>query len=164
MGPDAEFYAKFADSEAPGTPPLPPTPPKSIFKIHLKSDPEKTLEKSRKRAPEGPQTGPDGGPNLLNSAKRAFQNACEKKGARRAATEVARDPLLPPKCCSRLSGSVVFTFPLVAPKCSQMAPQGSLLGPFGPQNGPKVLARTLPKHNENSMRFSMPPGLQKTPK
>ena len=41
----SDSQVRFSDSEATGTPPLPPAPPKSIPKINLKSDPEKEAQK-----------------------------------------------------------------------------------------------------------------------
>ena len=81
----------------PAAQPLPPTLPKSIFKITKKSDLEKKPQKFRKIASQGLQTDPDGRPNPLISIKSAYQNAGKKKGARSDASEVVQDPLFPLK-------------------------------------------------------------------
>ena len=146
--------------KVPGTPPTPPTPPKSMPKSDLKSDPEKTPPNCPKVLPKAPQTDPNGSPNPLNSAKSASQNAYKKTCAQSGANEVSQDPLRPQKLCSRLSGSIVFTFPPVTQKSSKMAPNDPLLEPFGPPNGPKVAQRSLQKNIKKSLRFLMPPGLQ----
>jgi len=121
---------------------------------------KKTLKSGPKVFPKGPQTGSNGSPNPLIYAKSAFQNAYTTKCSQSHANEAPQDSLQPQKLCSRLHGSIVFTFRFVIQKWSKMAPTGTLLVPFGFPNGPKVSQRTLQKNNTKSMRFLMPPGLQ----
>ena len=93
--------------------------------------------------PKASQTDPNGDPKSFIFAKSANPNACEKKCAHNDASELLQDPLFPSKGRSRLHGSILFTCPLVAPKCFKMAPSGLLVRPFGLPNKPKVLERTL---------------------
>ena len=53
MKPNAIFFANLQNLHLSAATPLPPTPTKSMSKINLKSDPEKTLQKLQTNAPQG---------------------------------------------------------------------------------------------------------------
>ncbi len=75
--------------------------------------------------PKGSQTNPNGSPNPLISTKSGFQNAYTTKCAQSHAKEIPQDPLQPQTLCSRLYGSIVFTFPLVAKSDPKLLPRHS---------------------------------------
>ena len=104
--------------------PLPKTNPKSSKSRTLK----KHANNYPKVLPKGPQSHPNGSPNSQNSAKSAFQTQATKTCAQSALREASQDPPLPQKLCSRPHGSIVFRFPPVGPKCSQMGSTGIPLG------------------------------------
>ncbi len=144
------FWSPLAPKWAKSSPKV---PPQNRPKIDQKSHSEKTTQRLPKSAPKGSQTGPNGSPNPLNSAKSASQNAYKNTCAQSGANEVSQDPLRPQKLCSRLSGSIVFTFPPVAQKSSKMAPNDPLLEPFGPQMGQKSPKRPSEKTSKNQCEF-----------
>ena len=155
-----ELFFKSEESKSLRGPAPAAGPSQKHAKNQSKSDPEKRAQKSPKSAPKGSPNAPQWEPKSATFCKKCLLKRIHTKMCQSHANEAPQDFLQPQKLCSRLHGSIVFTFPLVRQKWSKMAPTGTLLEPFGFPNGPKVSRRTLQKNNKKSMRFVMPPGLQ----
>ena len=88
MKSPSNFFANLQNLHLSAAPPLPPAPAKSMSKINLKSDPNKTLPKLQKMIPKASQTDPNGDLKSLISANSAYPNASEKTCAHNHASEL----------------------------------------------------------------------------
>ena len=122
-----------------------------------KIDKNQTLKKEAKSRskvfPKGVQTGSNGSPNPLISAKSAFQNAYTTKCSQSYANEAPQDSLQPQKLCSRLNGSIVFTFRLLPKSGPKYLPMALFWGPLASQMGQKSLKGPFKKATTNKGDF-----------